>query len=69
MYYFSRLDTLDVELQDRLAQWFSFHLANFSYQWPWKSWFVLTLALAPLSHSLIVLDQYVQAAELACCPA
>lgn len=35
---FMRLPQLDLELRDRLAAWFSFHLSNFGYKWPWANW-------------------------------
>jgi len=37
-YLFDRLEGMDLELRDRLAEWMSFHLSNFGFQWPWKSW-------------------------------
>jgi nuclear cap-binding protein subunit 1 len=42
---FHRLPSLDLELTERLLDWFSFHLSNFGYVWPWLSWnYVLGLA-------------------------
>lgn len=39
---FMSIDVLDCEIRDRFSQWFSFHLSNFGFQWPWKNWaFVL----------------------------
>merc|ERR1711957_965396 len=39
---FHSLNILDVEVRDRFSQWFSFHLSNFGYQWPWKNWAFVT---------------------------
>lgn len=35
---FLALHTLDAEIRDAVAQWFSFHLSNFGYKWPWANW-------------------------------
>lgn len=35
---FGRLGDLDVELRERLALWFAYHLNCFSFQWPWERW-------------------------------
>jgi hypothetical protein len=35
---FHRLASLDLELSERLLDWFSFHLSNFGYVWPWICW-------------------------------
>jgi len=35
---FHSLARLDIECRDRLVEWFSFHLANFNFQWPWENW-------------------------------
>ncbi|KAL4241306.1 Nuclear cap-binding protein subunit 1 [Abortiporus biennis] len=31
-------DGLDVELANRVADWFSIHMSNFMFQWVWKEW-------------------------------
>ncbi|KAH9921501.1 cap binding protein 80-PB [Epithele typhae] len=31
-------DGLDVEVAHRYAEWFSVHLSNFGFSWPWKEW-------------------------------
>lgn len=31
-------DGLDVEISQRLADWFSVHMSNFGFQWVWKEW-------------------------------
>lgn len=35
---YGRLGDLDVELRERLALWFAYHLNCFSFQWPWERW-------------------------------
>ena len=35
---FERLDGVDAEAFSRLVLWFSFHLSNFSFVWPWSNW-------------------------------
>lgn len=35
---FHRLEQLDLEVVERLQDWFTFHLSNFGYVWPWVSW-------------------------------
>lgn len=35
---FQDAGSLDPEVFDRLAEWFSFHLSNFGYKWNWKDW-------------------------------
>ena len=35
---FHSIDSVDIECRDRLIEWFSFHLANFNFQWPWENW-------------------------------
>ena len=35
---FEHLDELDSECRNRFVKWFSIHLSNFSYSWPWKNW-------------------------------
>lgn len=35
---FLALPSLDVEVRDVFAKWFSFHLSNFGYKWPWANW-------------------------------
>lgn len=37
-FLFHRLAHLDVEVVERLLDWFTFHLSNFGYVWPWVSW-------------------------------
>lgn len=37
-FLFHRLGDLDVECTERLLDWFTFHLSNFGYAWPWISW-------------------------------
>lgn len=33
-----RLDSLNLQSSDALCQWFTLHLSNFQYQWPWPKW-------------------------------
>jgi MIF4G like len=33
---------LDVEIARRFSEWFAVHMSNFSYQWVWKEWFVVS---------------------------
>ncbi|KAH7844207.1 hypothetical protein Vadar_025482 [Vaccinium darrowii] len=41
---FDRIDDLDMECRTRLILWFSHHLSNFQFVWPWEEWaFVLDL--------------------------
>lgn len=35
---FLAVHTFDVDVRDTLAQWFSYHLSNFGYKWPWANW-------------------------------
>jgi len=35
---FHEMADMDTEARDRLIEWFSFHLANFNFQWPWENW-------------------------------
>jgi len=35
---FHDIQNIDTEARDRLIEWFSFHLANFNFQWPWENW-------------------------------
>lgn len=35
---FKATHTLDVQVLDEFAQWFSLHLSNFGYRWPWANW-------------------------------
>eukprot|EP00252_Welwitschia_mirabilis_P015711 TRINITY_DN3478_c0_g1_i2.p1 TRINITY_DN3478_c0_g1~~TRINITY_DN3478_c0_g1_i2.p1 ORF type:complete len:578 (+),score=126.15 TRINITY_DN3478_c0_g1_i2:183-1736(+) len=35
---FNRVADLDVECRTRLVLWFSHHLANFQFIWPWEEW-------------------------------
>ena len=35
---YGRLGDLDVELRERLAVWFAYHLNCFAFQWPWERW-------------------------------
>lgn len=35
---FHRIGRLDLELTERLLDWFTFHLSNFAYVWPWVAW-------------------------------
>jgi len=46
---FHAMGSLDTEARDRLAEWFSFHLANFNFQWPWENW-ADAAALPPFEH-------------------
>lgn len=44
LYLFERIEKLDIELRDRLARWFAFHLNAFGNNWPWNKWnFVVNL--------------------------
>jgi nuclear cap-binding protein subunit 1 len=36
---FEQLHTLDVECFGKFVEWFSFHLNNFSFKWPWDIWY------------------------------
>ncbi|KAE9588846.1 putative nuclear cap-binding protein subunit 1 [Lupinus albus] len=41
---FEKIDDLDMECRTRLVLWFSHHLSNFQFIWPWEEWaFVLDL--------------------------
>ncbi|KAJ6309993.1 hypothetical protein OIU76_014855 [Salix suchowensis] len=41
---FEKIADLDMECQTRLILWFSHHLSNFQFIWPWEEWaFVLDL--------------------------
>ncbi|KAI8557323.1 hypothetical protein RHMOL_Rhmol04G0001700 [Rhododendron molle] len=41
---FDKIDDLDMECRTRLILWFSHHLSNFQFVWPWEEWaFVLDL--------------------------
>ncbi|XP_077218182.1 ARM repeat superfamily protein isoform X2 [Tasmannia lanceolata] len=41
---FEKIADLDMECRTRLILWFSHHLANFQFIWPWEEWaYVLTL--------------------------
>jgi len=42
LHLFEKMDKLDVELRDRLAEWFAFHLNNFGNSWPWHKWKYVT---------------------------
>ncbi|XP_039128613.1 nuclear cap-binding protein subunit 1 isoform X1 [Dioscorea cayenensis subsp. rotundata] len=35
---FDRIADMDMECRTRLILWFSHHLANFQYIWPWEEW-------------------------------
>ncbi|CAL9092146.1 unnamed protein product [Musa textilis] len=35
---FNRIGDLDMECRTRLILWFSHHLSNFQYFWPWEEW-------------------------------
>ncbi|KAG1338636.1 nuclear cap-binding protein subunit 1 [Cocos nucifera] len=35
---FERIGDLDMECRTRLILWFSHHLSNFQYIWPWEEW-------------------------------
>jgi len=37
-FLFQQLGRIELECRDRLAHWFSFHLSNFAYVWPWVAW-------------------------------
>lgn len=32
------MDKLDVACRDRFSEWFSLHLSNFAFVWPWMNW-------------------------------
>jgi hypothetical protein len=40
---FQKLERYDAVCQDRFASWFSYHLANFGFKWPWKNWVSLEI--------------------------
>ncbi|XP_057466461.1 nuclear cap-binding protein subunit 1-like [Actinidia eriantha] len=41
---FDKIDDLDMECRMRLILWFSHHLSNFQFVWPWEEWaYVLDL--------------------------
>jgi len=43
-FLFHKIDKIDIEVRDRFATWFAFHLCNFDYNWPWMNWsFVASL--------------------------
>ena len=35
---FKHLRSMRIGCRDRFVEWFSFHLSNFGYQWPWAAW-------------------------------
>lgn len=35
---FAKLASMDTECRVRFIQWFSHHLSNFSFIWPWEAW-------------------------------
>jgi nuclear cap-binding protein subunit 1 len=37
---FEQLHILDIECFEAFVEWFSFHLNNFSFKWPWDIWYV-----------------------------
>ena len=37
-FFFDNLDRLNIALVERFSLWFSHHLTNFSFHWPWKFW-------------------------------
>lgn len=44
LHLFEKMEFMDVEVRDRLAHWFAFHLNNFGNNWPWHKWnFVVNL--------------------------
>lgn len=43
---FEKIDELDMECRTRLILWFSHHLSNFQFIWPWEEWaYVLDLPI------------------------
>lgn len=36
--FFERVESFDVEIQNRFTSWFAHHLSNFDYRWNWKEW-------------------------------
>jgi len=45
---------MDIEVFEKFADWFSFHLSNFDFKWSWSSWDA-ALALKLESHKPIFL--------------
>ncbi|PRP75768.1 nuclear cap binding protein subunit 1, 80kDa-like, partial [Planoprotostelium fungivorum] len=37
-YLFDKLEDMDTECVSRFIVWFSHHLSNFDFKWPWNSW-------------------------------
>ncbi|QDZ21442.1 MIF4G-like domain-containing protein [Chloropicon primus] len=37
-YALERVDSMDLEASQRLAQWQAYHLSAFQFQWPWERW-------------------------------
>ena len=37
-WFYSNIDTLDLELVFRFMDWFSHHLSNFAFTWKWTEW-------------------------------
>ncbi|KAL6777050.1 CBP80 [Auxenochlorella protothecoides x Auxenochlorella symbiontica] len=35
---FARMNTMDMNLRFRLAEWLAYHLSCFEYVWPWSKW-------------------------------
>jgi len=53
---FQNVQYLDCEIRDRLSTWFSFHLSNFNFEWPWKNWAVV-LEQADDSHQKLFIRE------------
>ena len=57
---FHNIENIDIECRDRLAQWFSFHLSNFGFQWPWKNWSLIVNLPKENSKRLFVENVFVK---------
>ena len=51
---FGLVDTLDAQCRDRFIQWFSFHIAQFDFNWAWPAWSpVVEMSEASLSKQVL----------------
>jgi nuclear cap-binding protein subunit 1 len=51
-----RLGELDLEVRDRFAEWFAFHLSNFNFAWPWANWTARALGPVPAAAAAAAAD-------------